>query len=128
MSSSTQTQGLSKYVTLISSDGFEFVVLREAACTSGAIKRMLDPKSGFSEATTGRCTFAEIKYVNRFSLPLANMDPGPITDIGDGIILEKIAEYFCYNFKNRDREDVPDMEIPPELCLELLMAADYLDT
>ncbi|EHK97699.1 putative Elongin-C [Glarea lozoyensis 74030] len=106
MSSSTQTQGLSKYVTLISSDGFEFVVLREAACTSGAIKRMLDPKSGFSEATTGRCTFAEI----------------------NGIILEKIAEYFCYNFKNRDREDVPDMEIPPELCLELLMAADYLDT
>jgi len=37
--------GLSKYVTLVSSDGFEFVVLREAACKSGAIKRMLDPKS-----------------------------------------------------------------------------------
>jgi hypothetical protein len=36
---------ISKYVTLVSSDGFEFVVLREAACTSGAIKRMLDPKS-----------------------------------------------------------------------------------
>lgn len=32
-------------MTLVSSDGFEFVVLREAACTSGAIKRMLDPKS-----------------------------------------------------------------------------------
>jgi hypothetical protein len=43
--SSDTTQGLSKYVTLISSDGFEFVVLREAACKSGAIKRMLDPKS-----------------------------------------------------------------------------------
>jgi hypothetical protein len=43
--SSDNTQGLSKYVTLISSDGFEFVVLREAACKSGAIKRMLDPKS-----------------------------------------------------------------------------------
>lgn len=38
-------QELSKYVTLVSSDGFEFVVLREAACVSGAIKRMLDPKS-----------------------------------------------------------------------------------
>jgi len=36
---------LSKYVTLVSSDGFEFVVLREAACISGAVKRMLDPKS-----------------------------------------------------------------------------------
>ncbi|CAG8956345.1 hypothetical protein HYFRA_00003726 [Hymenoscyphus fraxineus] len=62
--------------------------------------------SGFSEAATGRCTFAEI----------------------NGIVLEKVAEYFYYNYKNRDREDVPDMEIPPELCLELLMAADFLDT
>ena len=35
----------SKYVTLVSSDGFEFIVLREAACKSGAIRRMLDPKS-----------------------------------------------------------------------------------
>ncbi|RDL37334.1 putative Elongin-C [Venustampulla echinocandica] len=106
MATSNQDQGLSKYVTLVSSDGFEFVVLREAACISGAIKRMLDPKSAFSEARTGRCTFAEI----------------------NGIVLEKVAEYFCYHYKNRDREDVPDMDIPPELCLELLMAADYLDT
>ena len=43
-------QNLSKYVTLISSDGFEFVVLREAACISGAIKRMLDPQSECSSA------------------------------------------------------------------------------
>jgi hypothetical protein len=47
---------------------------------------------------------------------------------GSGIILEKVAEYFYYNYKNRDEENVPDMEIPPELCLELLMAADYLDS
>jgi transcription elongation factor B subunit 1 len=44
-----------------------------------------------------------------------------------GIVLEKVAEYFCYSYKNRNMEQVPDMEIPPELCLELLMAADYLD-
>jgi len=87
MATSSQNQGLSKYVTLVSSDGFEFVVLRDAACISGAIKRMLDPKSksaqrcidqvdrkqeesganlfkyigGFAEATTGRCEFEEIK-------------------------------------------------------------------
>jgi transcription elongation factor B subunit 1 len=35
----------SKYVTLISSDGFEFVVLREAAMVSPIVKGMLDPKS-----------------------------------------------------------------------------------
>ncbi len=44
----TNGQQLSKYVTLVSGDGFEFVVLREAACVSGAIKRMLDPKSMLS--------------------------------------------------------------------------------
>lgn len=44
-----------------------------------------------------------------------------------GIVLEKVAEYFYYNHKNRNKEDVPDMDIPPELCLELLMAADFLD-
>jgi len=102
----TNGQELSKYVTLISSDGFEFVVLREAACVSGAIKRMLDPKSNFAESVDGRCKFEEI----------------------NGIVLEKVAEYFYYNWRNRDAIDVPDMDIPPELCLELLMAADYLDT
>ncbi|CZS89627.1 related to Elongin C transcription elongation factor [Rhynchosporium agropyri] len=98
-------KGLSKYVTLVSSDGFEFVVLREAACHSGAIRKMLDPKSNFRESSEGRCVFEEI----------------------NSIVLEKVAEYFYYNYKYRNRDDVPDMDIPPELCLELLMAADYLD-
>jgi len=53
----------------------------------------------------------------------------PLTQwCNSGIVLEKVAEYLCYNHKNRNREDVPDMDIPPELCLELLMAADYLDS
>lgn len=33
------------YVTLISSDDHEFIVLREAAYVAGTIKRMLDPQS-----------------------------------------------------------------------------------
>ncbi|KAG9243535.1 putative Elongin-C [Calycina marina] len=103
---SNSNNGMSKYVTLRSSDGFEFVVLREAACRSGAIRRMLDPKSAFREAAASVCTFEEI----------------------NGIILDKVAEYFYYNHKNRNQEDVPDMDIPPELCLELLMAADFLDS
>jgi hypothetical protein len=50
-----------------------------------------------------------------------------LTRYRSGIVLEKVAEYFYYNHKNRNKEDVPDMDIPPELCLELLMAADFLD-
>ncbi|KAI1076460.1 POZ domain-containing protein [Whalleya microplaca] len=96
--------GQSKYITLVSSDGFEFVVLRQAAFISPAIKSMLDPKSQFSEARTSRCVFEEM----------------------NGMVLEKVVEYFHYWYKNRDNEDVPDMEVPVELCLELLMAADYL--
>jgi transcription elongation factor B subunit 1 len=42
------------------------------------------------------------------------------------MVLEKVVEYFQYWYKYKEREDVPDMEIPVELCLELLMAADYL--
>lgn len=43
-----------------------------------------------------------------------------------GIVLEKVVEYFNYWYKNRTRSDVADMDVPVELCLELLMAADYL--
>lgn len=49
----------SKYVTLVSGDGFEFVVLREATLVSPTIKGML--RSQFTEAKTGRCIFPEIK-------------------------------------------------------------------
>lgn len=45
-----------------------------------------------------------------------------------GIVLEKVVEYFYYNEKHRDSTGVADMDIPADLCLELLMAADYLDT
>lgn len=45
-----------------------------------------------------------------------------------GIVLEKVCEYFYYNEKFKNSKDVPDMDIPPELCLELLMAADYLNS
>ncbi|KAI1337596.1 Skp1 family protein [Xylariaceae sp. FL0016] len=93
---------VSKYVTLASSDGFEFVMLREATYISPTIKSML--KGQFQEARTGRCSFPEIS----------------------GMVLEKVVEYFHYWYKNRDQEEVPDMEIPVEMCLELLMAADYL--
>jgi elongin-C len=51
------------YVTLVSSDGFEYVVLRDATLISPVIKGMLNPRSAFLEATTGRCVFQDIRYV-----------------------------------------------------------------
>ncbi|MCJ1275873.1 Transcription elongation factor B (SIII), polypeptide 1 (15kDa, elongin C) [Puttea exsequens] len=94
----------SSYVTILSTDGHEFVVARDAACVSDTIKRMLDSKSAFAEAITGR-----------IQLDLSS------------VVLEKVCEYFYYNLKHKGSKNVPDMEIPPELCLELLMAADYLN-
>jgi transcription elongation factor B subunit 1 len=44
-----------------------------------------------------------------------------------GVILEKVCEYLYYKQKHADSKDVPDMDIPPELCLELLIAGDFLD-
>ncbi|CAK4031437.1 transcriptional elongation regulator elc1 elongin c [Lecanosticta acicola] len=96
---------LTEYVTLISSDGYSFVVRRPAACISDAIKRMLDPQNGFMESKTNTCRFDNI----------------------NGIILEKVCEYLYYNEKHKDAKDVADMELPTELSLELLMAADYLN-
>lgn len=43
-------------------------------------------------------------------------------------MLEKVVEYFYYNEKHKNSDGVADMDIPADLCLELLMAADYLDT
>jgi transcription elongation factor B subunit 1 len=66
----------SEYVTLVSCDGFEFVVKRSAAVISGTIKRMLNPRSTslheepeheltfadrFQEVLTNRCVFGELK-------------------------------------------------------------------
>ena len=39
------SKALSPYVTLVSSDGFEFHIRRSAACVSGTIRRMLDTQS-----------------------------------------------------------------------------------
>ncbi|KOS23262.1 Elongin-C [Escovopsis weberi] len=97
-------QPVSKYITLASGDGFEFVVLREAALVSPIIKNMLDLKSQFVEAKGARCVFKEMS----------------------GQVLDKVVEYFHYWYRYRSSEDVPDMDIPVEICLELLAAADYL--
>ena len=38
----------SEFVTLVSSDGFEFIIRRQSAYVAGTIKKMLDPTSSFA--------------------------------------------------------------------------------
>ena len=68
----------SEFVTLVSCDGFEFIIRRETAYVAGTIKKMLDPTSqyslgettalsliinlgNFAEAVSGRCVFENMK-------------------------------------------------------------------
>lgn len=70
---------VSEYVTLVSNDGYEFKLLRSAACIAGTIKRALNPEckytafglsglrltclpAGFQETTRNRMDFPTIKY------------------------------------------------------------------
>lgn len=93
----------SDYVKLTSADGYSFTISREAAMVSGTLKTMLG--STFQESQTNSVNLQEIT----------------------GVVLEKVCEYLCYNVKNRDNPAAPDFEVPPEMALELLMAADFLD-
>jgi hypothetical protein len=45
MADTTEQNDLPEYIMLISSDGYEFPILRSAATVSGTLRRMLDPKS-----------------------------------------------------------------------------------
>eukprot|EP01112_Ceratiomyxa_fruticulosa_P001247 TRINITY_DN1126_c0_g1_i3.p1 TRINITY_DN1126_c0_g1~~TRINITY_DN1126_c0_g1_i3.p1 ORF type:complete len:106 (-),score=17.20 TRINITY_DN1126_c0_g1_i3:85-402(-) len=93
-------------VKLISADGHEFIVDRKAALVSGTIKSMLSGPGTFTEQQLGEINFREI------STP----------------ILEKVIQYFYYKIKYTNSTiEIPEFPIEPEIALELLMAANFLD-
>ncbi|KAG9292080.1 hypothetical protein G9A89_017980 [Geosiphon pyriformis] len=95
-----------EHVKLISSDGFEFIIARQAAMCSGTIKNMLSQPSQFMEAEQNQIHFQYIKAV----------------------ILEKVCQYLYYKLRYTDStSDIPNFEIDPQISLELLMTADFLD-
>lgn len=93
-------------VTLVSSEQEEIQVSREVAVVSSTLRTMLE---GPFKEKNGRIELPSI----------------------DSRVLQKVVEYLEYNqqYKDADREveDVPEFEIPTEMALELLLAADYLD-
>ncbi|KAL9017071.1 MAG: hypothetical protein Q9185_005582 [Variospora sp. 1 TL-2023] len=116
----TNVTPLSEYITLISNDGFEFIIKRDAANVAGTIKKMLDPtiQVGLSSTPTNNLYHPFNVTTDTFI---------PFQSNNSGVVIEKLCEYLYYNLKHKDAKDVPDMEIPPSLCLELLVAADYFD-
>ncbi|KAL6453573.1 elc1 Elongin-C [Candida maltosa Xu316] len=93
-----------EYVTLVSSDNFKFVILKEVASISSVLRN----SQGFEEGQTKK----------------VKLDM-------DGDILECIVEYLYYHYKYKDAvaegRDIPEFNIPTHLALELLVKADYLD-
>ncbi|XP_042067610.1 elongin-C-like [Salvia splendens] len=90
-------------VMLISAEGFEFVIDKKAAMVSQTIRSMLT--GGFFETEHRKANFPEIST----------------------IILEKICQYFHWYLRYASGKKT-EFHIEPELTLELMMAANYLDT
>ncbi|TFK34694.1 BTB/POZ protein [Crucibulum laeve] len=102
----------SDWVRITSTDGFSYLVRRKVANVSGTMRNMLDTTSNYAEAVTKTCP-----AVNRHSR---------------GIIAEKLVEYMCFKAHYETvgpKEDIPVSDymerVPPEIVLELLLAADY---
>lgn len=92
-------------VKLISAEGFEFVIDKNAAMVSQTIRNMLTSPGSFSEKEHGVVRFPEISTA----------------------ILEKICQYFYWNLQFASGKET-EFQIEPELTLELMMAANYLHT
>ncbi|KAK8485074.1 hypothetical protein V6N11_031094 [Hibiscus sabdariffa] len=73
-------------VKLISSEGMEFVIDKEAAMVSQTIRNMLTSPGGFAEAEHGVVTFPEI----------------------NAVILEKICQYFYWSLQYSRGKETDD--------------------
>ncbi|XP_037960330.1 elongin-C-like [Teleopsis dalmanni] len=94
------------YVELISADGHSFIIRKDHAFTSGTITAILSGPDQFAEHEPNQIQFKEI----------------------ESHVLHKICSYFQYkiNFTNCT-SNIPEFPIEPEIAIDLLMAANFLD-
>mmetsp|Transcript_35914 Transcript_35914/g.94148 ORF Transcript_35914/g.94148 Transcript_35914/m.94148 type:complete len:113 (+) Transcript_35914:83-421(+) len=94
-----------QFVTLVSKDGFEFIVSRKAALESGTIKNMLSGPATYDEDEQNEVAFREIP----------------------SHVLERVCTYFYYKMRyTNSNQEIPEFAIRPEEALDLLMAANFL--
>mmetsp|Transcript_11747 Transcript_11747/g.14610 ORF Transcript_11747/g.14610 Transcript_11747/m.14610 type:complete len:117 (-) Transcript_11747:175-525(-) len=92
------------YVKLISAEGHEFYLERRIALAGKTLKAMLEGQ--FREAEEALIHFPEIS----------------------SHILEKVIQYLHYKVRHtHSTVRIPEFQIRPEIALELLVAASYLD-
>lgn len=99
------SDGEAKYVKLVSAEGHEFFLERKIAiASSNTIRTMLEGK--FRESQENVITFPEIS----------------------GYILERVVRYLHYKAQySHSTTRIPEFVIEPEVALELMIAAKYLD-
>lgn len=131
------------FVKLISSDDHEFIVKREHALTSGTIKAMLSGPG----LSTIYILLTDIRYKHTHLLYIYNIISisilklvslsGTFAEHETNVInfreipshvLEKVCMYFTYKIRyTNSSTEIPEFPIEPEIALELLMAANFLD-
>ena len=150
---SARAQSSMDPVKLIASDGTEIIIDRRAALVSGTIKSML-AGPGASRRHASSCghslllrgIFLPVVHVYLLSSPRAHVRARAATVLRAGQfaesqqgeikfpeisakVLEKTVQYFYYKLKYTNHQGtLPPFDIEAEHALELLMAANFLDT
>jgi transcription elongation factor B subunit 1 len=105
-------------------DGHEFIIKKEHALTSGTIKAMLSGPGQFAENETN-----EVGVFSFFLSLITNRSPVQVNfkEIPSHV-LQKVCQYFIYKVRfTNSTTEIPEFPITPEVALELLMAANFLD-
>lgn len=95
-----------KRVKLVSREGFEFFIDYKAACVSKTLNNMLGADGCFTESELGEIQLHELS----------------------GRVLEEVCRYFYYNLQYQDAPKPTQFHVDPSIALDLLMAANFLDT
>ncbi|KAJ1916548.1 elongin C [Mycoemilia scoparia] len=114
-----QGQKEDQMVMILSGDGFEFIIEKDIAVMAGTLKNMLQITGDvFVESNQQVIHLEEIRQVTIYTI------------VYFGEVLEKVIQYLIYKYRFSDKTnqiEVPEFPIEPEITLDLMMAADYLD-
>ena len=124
----------SAMVKLISAEGHVFVVDRRCAMVSGTVKNILQGQFAGKEPRRFVHVYNLFSEYNIIIISHV-IHVYHVESRGEvrfpeipGIILEKLIQYLHYKVRySNSTQRIPNFHIEPEISMELLMAASYLD-